>query len=452
VVRAARKTSSSKKIIRRISRAISASNRLFYYPLVAKEAHGCNIVDVDGKSYLDFNASWTVAGVGYSNPEVVKAIEEELKRSAGVATVTFPSETTVKFAERLIRIAPGNFGKKVWFGHSAGDACAAAYKMFPQVTKKPRVISFYGGMHGVDLAGLAMGGHPATGKFAVPNMVTKVPYAYCYRSPFGLEYPSCDIYCASDFIEEQVFKYVNPPEDTSFMIVEPMQSDSGDVIPPKGYLKKLKTTCDKFGILFVSDEVKSGFGRTGKMFGVEHSPSVTPDGIALGKSMASGMPIGALVAKRELLDNGFLLSTLAGNAISAAAGLATLDLVERMKLPENAARIGMYMKKRLDELKEKYELIGDVRGEGLLMGLELVKDRKTKEPAKLEAAKVVYRAWQLGLLLAFLGVNSNVIEVTPPLTITNEEANKGLETLEGAIKDVQAGLVSDSAVKSYTGF
>ncbi len=168
---------------------IATSNRILYYPLLVKSAHGCTITDVKGKEYLDFNASWTVAGLGYSNPTVVDAIKTEIEASAGLATCSFPSETVLKFADELASIMPGGFSKKVWFGHSGSDACGAVYKLLPIATKRPRALTFYGGMHGTDLAGIAMGGHPSTRSFGVPSLVTKVPYAYCYRCPFGLEYP-----------------------------------------------------------------------------------------------------------------------------------------------------------------------------------------------------------------------------------------------------------------------
>jgi 4-aminobutyrate aminotransferase len=434
-----------------LSRRVAAGNRVLYYPMLVKKAHGCIITDVNGKEYLDFNASWTVAGLGYSNPTVIDAIKAELDSTAGLATSTFPSETTLKFAEELIGITPGNFPKKVWFGHSGSDACAAAYKLLPLSTKRPRSLSFYGGMHGVDLAGIAMGGHPSTAKYPAPSLVSKVPYAYCYRCPFGLEYPSCGVYCASDFIEDQLFKYVIVPEDTSFMIVEAIQSDSGDVVPPKEYHEKLKQTCEKFGILYVADEVKIAPSRTGKLFGVENF-GVAPDAVAMGKSVASGMPVGALVARENLLDNAFLMSTLAGNSIVASAGLATLKLLKQESLLRNVSKLGDQLKTRLEEMKERHQMIGDVRGKGLILGVEFVKDRETKEPARLETAKIVYRAWELGLITVYVGADQNVIELTPPLVITSEEIDRGADILERAISDVEKGLVADSTVKAFGGF
>ncbi len=444
------KRSRAKELFRRLNGTVAASSRLAYYPLVVKEAHGSTVTDVDGRRYIDFNAGWTVAGVGFSNREVIEAVEEELSRSAGLAGGTFPSEVTIEFAEKLVSLAPGRFDKRVWFGHSGGDACAAAYKLFPISTQRERSVTFYGGMHGVDLAGLAMGGILPTSRYRVPSLVSKVPYAYCYRCPYGLEYPGCGVYCSSGFIEEQLFKNVCPPEDTAFMLVEPMQSDSGDVIPPKEFLPNLRKTADRFGIALVADEVKVGFGRTGEMFGVDHT-GVVPDAMALGKSVASGLPVGALVAREALFPRAYAYSTLVGNAVGAAAGLATIRIIERDRLPERAAKLGRRLKKRLEEAMGSHPLIGDVRGQGLLVGVELVKDRRTKEPARAETAKAVYRAWELGLLSVFVGADGNVIELTPPLVVGEDELEKGTEILLRAIGDVEKGRVPDSVTRGYTG-
>ena len=259
------------------------------------------------------------------------------------------------------------------------------------------------------------------------------------------------MYCASDFIEDRVFKYATVPEDTAFMIVEAMQSDGGDVVPPLEYHRKLKRTCEKFGILYVADEIKIAPSRTGKLLGVEHY-GVVPDAVALGKSIASGMPAGALVARDGLLDGGYLMSTLVGNSIVAAAAIASIKLLREPSLLHNVSLLGDRFKARLEEMKGRHEIIGDVRGEGLLVGIEFVKDRKTKEPAKLETAKIVFGAWERGLVTAYVGADQNVIEITPPLVITQEELDRGAEILEQAISDVEKGLVPDSAVRDYTGF
>jgi 4-aminobutyrate aminotransferase len=442
----------SKRLFEKFGRAVGSSNSVIYYPIIVDRASGCIVSDVDGRDYLDFNSSWTVSGVGHANKRVVGAIKSELGRSMGLAAISFPSPKTIEFAERLISLTPGGFEKRVWFGHSGSDACDAAYKLIPKKTGKPRILSFYGSMHGTATGGLAMGGHPAVTKYSTPSNVTKIPYAYCYRCPYGLSYPSCGMYCASDFIEEHVLKNVSPPEETSFVIVEPIQSDAGDIVPPAGYLGKLKRTCEKAGILFVVDEVKTGLGRTGRMFCFEHSPGVVPDAIALGKSLGSGIPVGALVARKELLDEGFALSTLSGNAICAVAGIATLETIKKQGLIENSRKMGDLLIRLLNEMKERHDIIGDVRGKGLIVGIEFVKNRRTKKPAKLECAKIVYRAWQLGLLTVFVGIDSNVMEITPPLIITQKQIERGATIIESAIKDVEAGLVPTSVVSGFAGF
>ena len=198
----------TKDILSRFQKAVGSAGKISYYPLIAREARGSTITDIEGRQFLDFNSSWTVASLGYCNPHIVRAVSREAHRSLGLATVSMhPTELTLRFAEELIQLTPGRFEKAAWFGHSGSDACGAAFKLFPLVTRKERVISFIGGMHGIDLAGIAMGGHSSTARFHVPSLTTKVPYAYCYRCPFHLEYPSCGVYCGGDFLEEQIFKY-----------------------------------------------------------------------------------------------------------------------------------------------------------------------------------------------------------------------------------------------------
>jgi 4-aminobutyrate aminotransferase len=266
-----------------------------------------------------------------------------------------------------------------------------------------------GSYHGSTFGAYSLSGLKGLNKIIGSPIVTKVPYAYCYRCPFHLTYPECDLYCVS-FIEEHIFTTICPPEDTSCLIIEPIISDGGDIVPPDGYIQKLKKLCEKYGILFVVDEVKTGFGRTGKMFAVEHY-GIEPDIFVLGKSIASGMPLSACVAPPEITDvMGAHAFTLAGNPVSCAAALATIEVIQKEKLVENAEKIGSYMIKRLEEIKDKHNIVGDVRGKGLLMGVEFVKDKRTKEPAPIEASKICYRAWELGLITWIVGIHSNLLK------------------------------------------
>jgi 4-aminobutyrate aminotransferase len=243
------------------------------------------------------------------------------------------------------------------------------------------------------------------------------------------------------------------PKDVSCVLVEPIQSDGGDIVPPDQFLPEIKKLCEKHNILLAVDEVKTGFGRTGKMFAVEHV-NVEPDIIVLAKPIASGMPLSAVVARDEILDSMVAshLLTTGGHPVACAASLATIEVIKNERLVENAEIMGKFIIKRLKEMMSTHEIIGDVRGRGLIVGLELVKDRSTKEPASLETAKVCYRAWELGLITIYVGIYSNVIEITPPLIITREQCERGLDLLENAIKDVEMGRVSDEKIKEYKGW
>jgi len=268
-----------------------------------------------------------------------------------------------------------------------------------------------------------------------------------------LTYPACGIYCANDFIEDYAFKTMADPQDLAGLIVEPVQSDAGDVVPPLGYLDELKKLADKYAFLFVVDEVKVGFGRTGRMFAVQHS-AVNPDLMVLAKPLASGMPLSACVCKGDILDSlsGTHLLTAGGHPVSCAAALATIDVIEKERLSENAVKVGSYMKKRFLEMAERHELIGDVRGAGLILGIELVKSRERKEPATREVAKLCYQAWKNGLLTAYVGLNSNVLEITPPLILTVDQAERGMQILERSLSEVEGGKVPDGAVAPFAGW
>jgi len=443
----------SASVLKRDGYVIGTAFKIRFYPLVVERASGATVVDVEGREYLDFNAGWAVANTGYGHPHVMRAIKDQLEKASFVSTITFLSEPTVELAEKLVAITPGDLRKKVWFGLSGSDANDLIFKILPKATGRPRIMSFLGAYHGQTMGSASLSGHKAHTRFPSFANVVKIPYAYCYRCPFSLTHPGCGTYCANDFIEDYALKTMADPEDLSGLIVEPVQSDGGDVVPPQGYLNELKKLVDKYGMLFVVDEVKVGFGRTGKMFCVQHS-GVVPDIVVVGKPMASGMPLSACVCKGEILDSlvGTHLMTTGGNPVSCAAGLATIEVIEKERLADNAAKVGEYMKKRFLEMAKAHELIGDVRGMGLILGVELVKNRETKEPASREAAKLCYQAWKNGLLTAYVGLNSNVIEITPPLILTTDQAENGLRIFEQSLSDVEAGRVPDSAVAPFAGW
>ncbi len=298
---------------------------------------------------------------------------------------------------------------------------------------------------------MALSGRKSGPNFLNVGNVTRTPYAYCYRCHLALNYPSCNIRCV-DTIVDTIFKSINP-KDVAAIIIEPIQSDGGDIVPPKEWAGRIRRICDSYGIILVDDEIKVGYGRTGRMFAIQHTEAV-PEIMTVGKSIASGFPLSAVIAKGEMLDiaPATHLFTTAGNPICCAAALATIEVVEKERLCERAVKIGSYMKKRLNEIAQRHNLIGDVRGQGLILGLELVKNTKTKEPAARETAKVCYRAWENGLILGYVGQNSNVVEITPPLILSEEDAEQGLQILEATFSEVEHGKVSDEKITRFAGW
>lgn len=441
----------SASILKRDERVIGAAFKTRFYPIVVERAAGVNVIDVDGREYLDFNAGWAVANTGYGHPRIQQAIKDQLEKTSFVSTTTFLNETVVKLGEKLVSITPGDFEKKVWFGLSGSDANDLLFKILPKANGRPKILSFLGGYYGETMGAVSLSGHKAHTRFPCLSNVVKIPYAYCYRCPFSLTYPGCGIYCAGDFIEDYVFNTMADPQDVAGLIVEPIQSVGGDIVPPPRYLERLKKVADEHGILFAVDEVKVGFGRTGRMFAVENS-AVSPDVVVLGKPIGSGMPLSACVCRGKILDvPGAHLLTVAGHPVSCAAALATIEVIETEKLCENASKVGDFMKERLLEIAEHHPMVGDVRGTGLILGIELVKDKETRKPAAKETAKLCYQSWKNGLLTACVGLASNVLEITPPLILTLDQAETGIRILEKSLSQVEAGKVQDGDVALFRG-
>ena len=436
----------------RDEKAVGSALKIRMVPFVQEEAKGTRIVDVEGKEYLDFSSSWCVANIGYCHPKLIQAVSQQVAKNNFSCYLTILSEPTIELAEKLIKLAPGDFEKKVMFGVSGSDANDCISKLVPIASGRSRFISFYGSYHGSTGGSLSMSGHSALARFIGGGNIAKIPYPYCYRCPFGKEADKCGLYCV-DFLERQVFTYICPPEDTAALIVEAIQCDGGVVVPPEDYLRRIGEICDKHGIYLVLDEVKAGVGRTGKFWAFENF-GIVPDAIVFAKPMGSGIPLSGVIARANILDACVACHTitLSGNPVSTAAGLATLEVIEEEGLVENARIVGAYLKERLEDLMGRHEIIGDVRGKGLLLGVEFVKDRETKEPASKETAKIVYRAFQKGLAVYYVGDHSNVLEVTPPLPLTKAEAKEGVEKLEAAITEVEQGKVSDEEIARFAGW
>jgi len=427
------------------------SNKLRFYPMVAEEAEGSTIIDCDGRAFLDFASGWAVATTGYGHHRVVEAIRSQAARLSFAGYATIPHHAAVELARKLVEVTPAGGPRKVGFGLSGSDANEGVAKLLPIATGKPKMISFLGGMHGMSGASAQISGHPALARFSGGSHVTHVPYPYPYRPAFGVA-ATCGRE-AVRFIEEQILTSVSPPDVTCGILVEPIQSDAGVIVPPDDFLPSLRALCDRYGFYLIADEVKVGVGRTGAMWCCELT-GTTPDILLVGKGIASGLPLSAIVAPPEVLDAapGIRAITMAGAPIPCAAATATLDVVREEGLAENAATQGGYLLQQLAGLAEDHPLIGDVRGRGLIIGVELVRNRETKEPAARETAKLVLRCYQLGLLTHYVGTFSNVVEITPPLVLTRDEAAHGLEIFSRALTDVEQGKVSDEDLSSYTGW
>ena len=431
---------------------ISEAIKLRFFPHVIEEGEGARLRDVEGKEFLDFASSWALASIGYSHPILKRAVLEHLDRTTFSGLVSSIHRPALELAEKLVDLVPGDYHKKVWFGLSGSDANETVERLLILATGKRRIVSFIGGYHGSTAATMSMSAHSAWRQFISGGHVVKVPYPDPYRCPFGEEVSDC-AEKAIHFLEDYIFKTICPPDDVAGIIVEAVQSDGGDIVPPPKFLPLLEDLCRRHDIYLVLDEVKVGMGRTGEWFAFQHS-GITPDVVTLGKPLGGGIPLSAVVARREIMDVGPSLAmfTAAGNSLSCAAGLATIKAIEQDNMVANSKKVGIYLNDKLISLKEKHSLVGDVRGLGLIQGVELVKDRSTKEPASVETAKVVFRAFELGLIVYYVGMFSNVIEITPPLVITKADVDEGVSILDQALKDVEAGKVRDESIAPFSGW
>ncbi len=425
----------ARAFLERDARYISPSSARAY-PLVTRRARGTMVEDVDGNRYLDFTSGVAVTSTGHCHPQVAKAITEQAKELLHMSGADFFNPLQIELAERLDKLCPGPSPKRVFFSNSGAEAVEAAIKLVRYHTGRPYIIAFIGAFHGRTIGALSLNAskpiHRKGFSPLVPGVV-HVPYAYCYRCPYGVAHPREELACVK-WIEEELFKSYVPPEEVAAVFVEPIQGEGGYIVPPTAFLKDLSALCKKYGILLVADEVQSGMGRTGKWLAVEHF-EVEPDVICLAKGIASGLPLGATIARQELMawPPGSHASTFGGNPVSCRAALATLDLLKD-GLMDNATKVGNYLLKGLENLSKNYPIIGDVRGKGLMIGVEFVRDRETRERATEERNKIERLAFEKGLLL--LGCGKNSIRFAPPLIVTKKEADTALTIFEEVLKEV----------------
>jgi len=408
------------------------------YPFVANRGQGALVEDVDGNTFLDFSAGIAVVSTGHCHPDVVRAIQRQAGTLIHMSGTDFYYPLLAQLAEKLAAITPGNFPKRVYFGNSGTEAIEAAMKVARHYTRRHRFIAFLNCFHGRTLGSLSLtASKPAQRRGFGPLLsgVTHVPFPDPYRCPLGRQSAECDCTCSCiDFIE-RIFKTTTPPEDVAAIVVEPIQGEGGYVVPPPDFLGRLRELADRHGILLIFDEVQCGAGRTGKMWACEHFGAV-PDILVSAKGLASGMPLGVTVARAEVMDwgAGAHASTFGGNPIACAAAMETIRLLEE-KYIANAARIGDHILQRVTGWPESHAVVGHVRGKGLMIGIELVKDKETREPHPEARARVIHRAFEKGLLI--LGCGESTVRLMPPLVIDQEQADCALEILESAISEVE---------------
>ena len=405
-----------------------------------KKAEGACMTDVDGKKYIDFAGGIGVNNVGHSHPKVVKAITDQANSYIHTCFHVAMYEPYVELAEKLNMLAPGNFDKMTMFANSGAEAVENAVKITRYATKRTGIICFENAFHGRTQMAMSLTSKVKPYKLNFGPFVPEVyrmPYAYCYRCPFKLKYPSCDTACA-DFLEDFFIANV-APENTAAVIAEPIQGEGGFVTPPPEYFPKLKKICEKYDIPLIIDEIQAGSGRTGKFFAIEHW-GIEPDVITLAKSFAGGMPLSAVIGRIDLMNAphvGGLGGTYGGNPVSCAAALAVLDILYEDNLLSKAKNLGKILIDRFTKFAGQFEIIGDVRGKGPMLGMELVKDRETKEPAAEEAKKLVQLCYEKGLIILSCGNFGNVIRTLMPFVITDDELEKGLSILEESFHELE---------------
>jgi 4-aminobutyrate aminotransferase/(S)-3-amino-2-methylpropionate transaminase len=406
------------------------------HPIFVEKTKGAIITDVEGKEYIDFAGGIGVNNVGYCDEEVLKAIQDQIQKYIHTCFHVVMYEPYVELAKRLNEITPGNFPKKTMFTNSGAEAVENAVKIARHATGRPATIAFEDAFHGRTLLALSLTSKmkPYKSGFApyAPE-IYRMPYAYCYRCAFGLEYPSCEIRCA--YFLRDFFNTHISAEQVAALIIEPVLGEGGFVVPPKEYFKILKKISEDNGIVFIADEVQTGFGRTARMFAMEHY-GVEPDIVVMAKSIAGGLPLGAVTGRAKLMDHpqiGGLGGTFSGNPVACRAALAVLDQFVKKDLLSRAEKIGKKVLERFKELQSRYPIVGDVRGLGAMVGMELVVDRKTKEPATTLTKQLVNRCREKGLLLIAAGTHSNIIRPLMPLVITNDQLEKGLGMIEESL-------------------
>ena len=426
-------SSSTRQDLAALRKSVMAEGNVSGTDCYVDRAKGALLWDTAGREYIDFAGGIAVMNVGHSHPRVVAAIQRQAERFTHTCFMVLPYEPAVRLAEKLATAVPGSFPKAALFVNSGAEAVENAVKIARYATKRQGIIAFEHAFHGRTYMGMSLTSKVKPYKYGFgPFMpeIYRMPYAYCYRCRFGLTYPNCGVACA-EYLQDFFVSHV-AADQTAALIAEPILGEGGFITPPAEYFPKLKEICESNGILFIADEIQSGMGRTGAMFALEHW-NVSADLTTVAKSLAAGMPLSAVVGKKEIMDTvhaGGVGGTYGGNPVACAAALAVFDIFEKEDLLQRAKNLGEKLSRRLNAFKEKYEMVGDVRGIGPMMAMELVQDRETKVPAAEAAKTLVKSCFDKGLILLACGSYGNVIRLLMPLVIADAQLEKGLTILE----------------------
>ena len=411
-------------------------------PVVMAKAEGALVWDSEGNEYIDFAGGIGVNNVGHRHPKVVAAIKKQADEYLHGCFHVSIYEPYVALAEKLNAMAPCRGEKKTMFANSGAEAVENAVKIARYATGRQAVVCFEGGFHGRTALTMALTSKVMPYKYRLGAMlpaIFRAHYPYCYRCPWGLSHPECGVHCGEAYFENEFFKYHVAPDEVAAIVIEPVQGEGGFIHPPGAYFTQLRRVCDRHGIMLIFDEVQSGFGRTGRMFATEHF-GVEPDIITMAKSLGGGLPISAVCGTAELMDSahpGALGGTYGGNPLACSAGLAVLEAMKEEELVRRAAALGIKVRKELDDMASRHECVGQVRGLGLMLALELVKDKKSKEPAAELTKHVAGICHENGLIILDCGTLGNNLRTLMPITITDEQLRRGLGILDSALKQAQ---------------
>jgi 4-aminobutyrate aminotransferase/(S)-3-amino-2-methylpropionate transaminase len=401
-----------------------------------EKAKGATITDVEGREFIDFGGGIAVMNVGHSHPKVVKAIQAQAEKFTHTCFMVTPYQTPVQLAEKLCAAVPGDFDKTAMFANSGAEAVENAVKIARYASGKAAVIAFDNAFHGRTLLGMSLTSKVKPYKFGFGPFapeIYRMPFAYCYRCPLKLDYPACDVACA-DLLREFFVSHV-AAESTAAVILEPVQGEGGFIVPPKPYFQKIKQICEENGVLLIADEIQTGIGRTGTMFAMEHF-DVAADLTTVAKSLAAGMPLSAVVGKKEIMDAvhpSGIGGTYGGNPLACAAALAVMEIFDEEELLGRAQKLGDRLRSSLDSFEKAYEMVGEVRGLGPMMAMELVADRETKTPATEAAKALANYCYDRDLILLTCGAHGNVVRLLMPLVISDAQLNKGLEIINDGL-------------------